>query len=111
MTALCSGGFTPAAGVPDGRAATAHWRLLDARGVTAPRARVPRDVLFTDDEVVPPIREGGRRRYVDPPLPPRPDRAGVASTVDWAVGRPRQHAELGVTPDAYRRAVRVPAAS
>ncbi|MFD0199980.1 MULTISPECIES: GlxA family transcriptional regulator [Saccharothrix] len=37
--------------------------------------------------VMPPTREGGQRQYVDPPLPPRPDRAGIASTVDWAVGR------------------------
>ncbi|MFD7653667.1 GlxA family transcriptional regulator [Actinosynnema sp. NPDC059797] len=37
--------------------------------------------------VMPPSREGGQRQYVDPPLPSRPERAGLASTVDWAVAR------------------------
>ncbi|MEU4740169.1 helix-turn-helix domain-containing protein [Actinosynnema sp. NPDC023658] len=37
--------------------------------------------------VMPPTREGGQRQYVDPPLPSRPARTGIASTVDWAVGR------------------------
>ncbi|XVV02523.1 GlxA family transcriptional regulator [Actinosynnema sp. CA-248983] len=37
--------------------------------------------------VMPPTREGGQRQYVDPPLPHQPDRAGIASTVDWAVDR------------------------
>lgn len=37
--------------------------------------------------VMPPTREGGQRQYVDPPLPPKPNRDGIASTVDWAVDR------------------------
>ncbi|WP_447009416.1 GlxA family transcriptional regulator [Saccharothrix hoggarensis] len=123
VAALCSGAFTLAAArVLDGREATTHWRLLDALERAAPRARVARDVLFTDGDdvltsagvvggldlclhlvrrahgadvaaalarrlVMPPTREGGQRQYVDPPLPTRPDRAGIASTVDWAVDR------------------------
>ncbi|WP_370944187.1 GlxA family transcriptional regulator [Amycolatopsis sp. cg5] len=37
--------------------------------------------------VMPPAREGGQRQYVDPPLPPRPSRPGIASTMDWAMTR------------------------
>jgi transcriptional regulator GlxA family with amidase domain len=37
--------------------------------------------------VMPPAREGGQRQYVDSPLPPRPSRTGLASTMDWAMGR------------------------
>jgi transcriptional regulator GlxA family with amidase domain len=36
--------------------------------------------------VMPPTREGGQRQYVDSPMPPRPSRAGIASTMDWARG-------------------------
>ncbi|MFI9010193.1 GlxA family transcriptional regulator [Actinosynnema sp. NPDC053489] len=122
VAALCSGAFTlAAAGMLDGRAATTHWRLLDDLEAAAPKARVVRDVLFTEDGVLTsagvvggldlclhlvrrahgadvaaalarrlvmsPTREGGQRQYVDPPLPHRPARAGIASTVDWAVDR------------------------
>ncbi|MGM1061768.1 GlxA family transcriptional regulator [Saccharothrix sp. Mg75] len=122
VAALCSGAFTlAAAGLLDGRAATTHWRLLDDLARAAPRARVLRDVLYTEDGVftsagvvggldlclhlvrrahgadvaaglarrlvMPPSREGGQRQYVEPPLPARPSRAGVAATVDWAVDR------------------------
>ncbi|WP_433264486.1 GlxA family transcriptional regulator [Actinosynnema sp. CS-041913] len=37
--------------------------------------------------VMPPTREGGQRQYVEPPLPGRANREGLASTVDWAVDR------------------------
>lgn len=37
--------------------------------------------------VMPPAREGGQRQYVDAPVPPRPSRAGIASTMDWAMDR------------------------
>jgi transcriptional regulator GlxA family with amidase domain len=37
--------------------------------------------------VMPPTREGGQRQYVDSPIPPRPSRSGIASTMDWALGR------------------------
>jgi transcriptional regulator GlxA family with amidase domain len=37
--------------------------------------------------VMPPVRAGGQRQYVEAPVPARPDRADIASTVDWAVRR------------------------
>jgi len=37
--------------------------------------------------VMSPAREGGQRQYVDAPMPPRPSRPGIASTMDWALGR------------------------
>jgi transcriptional regulator GlxA family with amidase domain len=37
--------------------------------------------------VMPPAREGGQRQYVENPLPARPSRVGVASTMDWAMAR------------------------
>ncbi|MBW4716476.1 GlxA family transcriptional regulator [Saccharothrix obliqua] len=37
--------------------------------------------------VMPPTREGGQRQYVEPPMPARAGRGGLASTVDWAVDR------------------------
>jgi transcriptional regulator GlxA family with amidase domain len=122
IAALCSGAFTLAAAcLLDGRAATTHWRLLDALTAAAPTAEVRRDVLFTGDGsvhtsagvvggldlclhlvrvdhgagtaaalarrlVMPPAREGGQRQFVEPPLPARPDRVGIAATVDWAIG-------------------------
>jgi transcriptional regulator GlxA family with amidase domain len=51
--------------------------------------------------VMPPVRGGGQRQYVTAPVPVRPDRSDIASTVDWAVtalGEP-----IGV-PDLARRA-------
>jgi transcriptional regulator GlxA family with amidase domain len=35
--------------------------------------------------VMPPAREGGQRQYVETPVPVRPTRTSVASTVDWAM--------------------------
>jgi len=35
--------------------------------------------------VMPPIRDGGQRQYVTAPVPIRPARPDIASTVDWAV--------------------------
>ncbi|HEX4723625.1 MAG TPA: helix-turn-helix domain-containing protein [Pseudonocardiaceae bacterium] len=35
--------------------------------------------------VMPPVRSGGQRQYVAAPVPTRPDRPDIASTVDWAV--------------------------
>jgi transcriptional regulator GlxA family with amidase domain len=35
--------------------------------------------------VMSPAREGGQRQYVDAPMPPRPSRSGIASTMDWAL--------------------------
>lgn len=50
IAALCSGAFTLAAArLLDDRAATTHWRLLDALAATAPAADVRHDVLFTTD--------------------------------------------------------------
>lgn len=50
IAALCSGAFTlAAAGLLDGRTATTHWRLLDDLRAAAPKARVLRDALFTQD--------------------------------------------------------------
>ncbi|PRY34333.1 transcriptional regulator GlxA family with amidase domain [Umezawaea tangerina] len=37
--------------------------------------------------VMPPAREGGQRQYVEPLMPVRAAKSGVASTVDWAVAR------------------------
>ncbi|MBP2338755.1 transcriptional regulator GlxA family with amidase domain [Saccharothrix coeruleofusca] len=37
--------------------------------------------------VMPPAREGGQRQYVEPPLRGNAPRAGLSSTVDWAVAR------------------------
>ncbi len=37
--------------------------------------------------VMPPAREGGQRQYVDNPLPPKPSRPSVSSTMDWALER------------------------
>ncbi|QFZ22221.1 GlxA family transcriptional regulator [Saccharothrix syringae] len=45
--------------------------------------------------VMPPAREGGQRQYVEPPLPARTGRAGLAATADWAVAR--LAAPIGVT--------------
>ncbi|GAA3879870.1 helix-turn-helix domain-containing protein [Saccharothrix violaceirubra] len=36
--------------------------------------------------VMPPVRHGDQRQYVEPPLPSRPG-SGIAATVDWAVDR------------------------
>lgn len=35
--------------------------------------------------VMPPVRSGGQRQYVAAPVPVRPARTDIASTVDWAV--------------------------
>ncbi|MQA62876.1 MAG: helix-turn-helix domain-containing protein [Actinophytocola sp.] len=37
--------------------------------------------------VMPPAREGGQRQYVEPPVPHRVQRTGVAATMDWAMAR------------------------
>jgi transcriptional regulator GlxA family with amidase domain len=37
--------------------------------------------------VMPPVREGGQRQYAEAPMPGRAAKSGLASTVDWAVGR------------------------
>ncbi|MFD9895777.1 GlxA family transcriptional regulator [Amycolatopsis sp. NPDC059027] len=37
--------------------------------------------------VMPPAREGGQRQYVENPLPARPSRPGMTSTMDWAMAR------------------------
>ncbi|PPK64249.1 helix-turn-helix domain-containing protein [Actinokineospora auranticolor] len=37
--------------------------------------------------VMPPVREGGQAQYVEAPVPHRPERGDIASTVDWAVAR------------------------
>ncbi|MEO6082920.1 MAG: helix-turn-helix domain-containing protein, partial [Umezawaea sp.] len=37
--------------------------------------------------VMPPVREGGQRQYAEPPMPSRAAKSGLASTVDWAIGR------------------------
>lgn len=37
--------------------------------------------------VMPPVRDGGQRQYVEADLPRRPERSGIASTMDWAVDR------------------------
>ncbi|HEX6341835.1 GlxA family transcriptional regulator [Umezawaea sp.] len=37
--------------------------------------------------VVPPVREGDQRQYAETPVPRRVAKAGLAATVDWAVGR------------------------
>jgi transcriptional regulator GlxA family with amidase domain len=34
-----------------------------------------------------PAREGGQRQYVENPVPPKPSRPGMASTMDWALAR------------------------
>ncbi|MEC3981214.1 GlxA family transcriptional regulator [Amycolatopsis sp. H20-H5] len=44
--------------------------------------------------VMPPAREGGQRQYIESPLPTRPSRAGIASTMDWALARLGE--EIGV---------------
>lgn len=36
---------------------------------------------------MPPVRQGGQRQYVEPPLPSRSTRPGLADTVDWALAR------------------------
>lgn len=40
--------------------------------------------------VMPPVREGGQRQFVEAPLPPRParlERTAIAATMEWAMGR------------------------
>jgi len=44
--------------------------------------------------VMSPAREGGQRQYVENPLPPKPSRPGMASTMDWALER--LGADIGV---------------
>lgn len=51
--------------------------------------------------VMPPVREGGQRQYVAAPVPRRPERADIVSTVDWAASVLAQ--PIGVA-DLARRA-------
>src|SRR3569833_2098650 len=37
--------------------------------------------------VMPPVREGGQRQYVDTPLPANASQPGLSSTMDWALAR------------------------
>jgi enoyl-CoA hydratase/carnithine racemase len=45
--------------------------------------------------VMPPAREGGQRQYVETPVPVRPTRTSVASTVDWAMTKLADHGPAG----------------
>ncbi|WP_026421414.1 GlxA family transcriptional regulator [Actinokineospora inagensis] len=61
--------------------------------------------------VMPPVREGGQAQYVETPLPTRPDRGDIASTVDWAltalanpIGVPDLAGRTRMSPRAFHRA-------
>lgn len=61
--------------------------------------------------VMPPVREGGQAQYVDTPLPTRPRRGDLASTMDWAAGRldepigvPDMAAHAGLSERGFHRA-------
>lgn len=61
--------------------------------------------------VMPPAREGGQAQYVEAPLPVRPDRGDIASTIDWAMSRldhPISVADLAtrarMSPRSFHRA-------
>ncbi|WP_018685677.1 GlxA family transcriptional regulator [Actinokineospora enzanensis] len=61
--------------------------------------------------VTPPIREGGQAQYVETPLPTRPSRGDIASTMDWVmarladpVGVPDLALKAAMSPRAFHRA-------
>ena len=92
------GSVLTSAGVVGGLDLCLHLVRAD-HGATAAAALARRLVM-------PPAREGGQRQFVEPPLPPRPARAGIAATVDWAAQRladPIGVADLAVHSAMSRR--------
>ncbi|RZS44256.1 AraC family transcriptional regulator with amidase-like domain [Herbihabitans rhizosphaerae] len=61
--------------------------------------------------VMPPVREGGQAQYVWAPVPARPERGDIASTMDWAlaglgepISVPDLAAHAGMSERAFHRA-------
>ncbi|GLW91651.1 AraC family transcriptional regulator [Actinokineospora globicatena] len=61
--------------------------------------------------VMPPVREGGQAQYVDAPVPTRPERGDIATTIDWAlsvlsdpIGVPDLATRARMSPRAFHRA-------
>ncbi|WP_253885857.1 GlxA family transcriptional regulator [Actinokineospora diospyrosa] len=61
--------------------------------------------------VMPAVRQGGQAQYVDAPVPARPDRGDIATTIDWAlsalsdpIGVPELAARTQMSPRAFHRA-------
>lgn len=97
------GGVHTSAGVVGGLDLCLH--LVRARHGAQAAARLARRL------VMPPMREGGQAQYAETPVPDRPRRGDIASTVDWAIGSlaepiavPDMAAHAGLSERGFHRA-------